>query len=598
VSEKETATLEVRNLRVSLAGTDVEVLSGVDFNVTKGHIFGLVGESGSGKSTLARALLGYSRRGLRITAGSVRLNGTDVLSLSPSELRRVRGRDISYVSQDPTSALSPGTRIGTQLRDALTAHPEAVASSEVSERLRQVLLDVKLEPSRSLLRSYPHQLSGGQQQRVVIAMAFACRPSVIVLDEPTTGLDVTTQRHVLETIRELCGTYGAGAVYVTHDLAVVAELTDHVAVMYSGLMIENGPTREVFVEYLHPYTQGLIGAAPSHLKTQRLTGIPGNVPQPGKRPTGCHFGPRCSFAIPECGSAVPDLVNAGGPDHAVRCIRAPEWKLSVAAKARVEDLLEDAEQTGAILRAEAISASYGRKQVLKDVSISIPNQSCVAVVGESGSGKTTLARCLVGLHDQFTGTVRFKDRPLAGSYKSRSDDEVKAIQYIFQNPYSSLNPRRTVSQILLQPMRRVFQDSPAQRSAKIDAVLSDVSLDPGVYRDKYPPALSGGEAQRVAIARALLLEPELLICDEITSSLDASVQATILELLRHLRSERGLSMLFISHNLALVRSIAETVAVLHDGTVVENGPVERVLDSPSDEYTALLFESAPRMEMS
>jgi peptide/nickel transport system ATP-binding protein len=367
--------------------------------------------------------------------------------------------------------------------------------------------------------------------------------------------------------------------------------------MYSGLIIESGTTREVFGKYLHPYTRGLISAAPTHDNIGRLTGIPGNVPQPGRRPGGCHFQPRCDFAVPECGNAIPDLVAVDGGDHEVRCIRALSWERSPGSTSSVGLEPPVADDDSALLAADAISAYYGPKRVLRDVSITVPRRSCVAVVGESGSGKSTLARCLVGMHTKFSGSLKFGGEELARSYRSRSKEQSRAIQYIFQNPYSSLNPRHTVGQILSQPLISLMQDPPSVRSAKVEVALADVSLDPRVYRDKYPIALSGGEAQRVAIARSLLVEPELLICDEITSSLDASVQATILELLRELTANRGLSLLFISHNLALIRSIANSVVVIHDGVVVESGNVEDVVERPSSQYTSQLFENAPRMEL-
>ena len=326
MSDGSNVLLDVRDLRVCIADSDIDIVGGVDLVVPRGSVFGLVGESGSGKSTLARALLGHARRGLKISSGSVLLKGTDLLTLNPAELRRVRGRDIAFVPQDPATALNPGARIGSQIRDVLTAHIEPGSPRDPRARMSQVLEEVKLDPDRSLLRAYPHQLSGGQQQRVAIAMAFACRPSIIVLDEPTTGLDVTTQRHVLETVLTLCENYGVGAVYVTHDLAVVAELATHVAVMYSGLIIESGTTREVFGKYLHPYTRGLISAAPTHDNIGRLTGIPGNVPQPGRRPGGCHFQPRCDFAVPECGNAIPDLVAVdGNPLEDITAVRRVIW---------------------------------------------------------------------------------------------------------------------------------------------------------------------------------------------------------------------------------------------------------------------------------
>jgi peptide/nickel transport system ATP-binding protein len=588
------AAVSVRDLRVVLAGTEVEVISGVSFAVPRGSVLGLVGESGSGKSTVARALLGYSRPGLHLAGGEVLVEGVDLLQQSPARLRGFRGRKIAYVPQNPGSALNPGLRIGTQLRETLDAHTESAHGQGTSDRIAEVLRDVQLDPEA--LRAYPHQLSGGQQQRVTLAMAFACRPAVIVLDEPTTGLDVTTQRHVLETVQSLCRAYGVGAVYVTHDLAVVSELADRVVVMYAGKVVESGPTDRLFTAPLHPYTQGLIMAAPSHWRSLALVGIPGSVPAPGRHPAGCSFSPRCHLAIAACTEDVPPLESVGDSDHLVRCIRASEWASAGprAPERRLRDEPVDA-SADLVLAVSRLDGFHGPKQVLRAVSFSVPRNECVAIVGESGSGKSTLAHCIVGLHSSYTGTVAFEGQHLAPRVRDRTHEQAQAIQYVFQNPHSSLNPRKNVGQILGQPLAQFFRPSRAEEIRRVGASLEEVALDPSAYLRKYPGELSGGEAQRVAIARALIVEPRLLICDEVTSSLDASVQAVIIELLHQLQRTRGLAMVFITHNLPLVRSVAHTVIVLHDGEIVERGPVVEVVERPSAPYTMQLFEDAPRL---
>jgi peptide/nickel transport system ATP-binding protein len=581
--------LEVTDLEVRVGQTGPEVVSEISFSVRAGEVLGLIGESGSGKTTVALALLGHVRSGLRIVSGEVCLDGADVLALSPGQLREARGAKVSYVPQDPSAALNPALRVGTQLTEALRVHPGVVDNP--AGRIAEVMSEVHLDASAEMLRRYPHQLSGGQQQRIGLAMAFACRPSLIVLDEPTTGLDVSTQRHVLDTVRGLCRSYGVAAVYVSHDLAVVSGLVSDVAVMYAGRIIELGRTSRLFGEPLHPYTRGLIGAVPSPDRAEVLTGIDGQQPRPGRRGTGCSFAARCGYVADSCLLLAPEPAVLDG--RTVRCLRVTEIRAEPAGRPAALPG-RPASRGAAVLSARGVSASYGDTAVLFDITLDVPPEACVAVVGESGSGKTTLARCIAGLHSNWTGEITFEGAALAPGARRRQKEVLQRVQYIFQNPYTSLNPRKTVGQLVAQPLEQ-FLDLPfKERSRRVGQVLDDVSLGRD-YLSRYPDQLSGGERQRVAIARALVAEPRLLVCDEVTSSLDVSVQAIIVGLLRRIQRERHLAMVFITHNLALVRSIAQSAVVLRNGAVVESGLVDQVLEHPADPYTMRLMEDVPKL---
>jgi peptide/nickel transport system ATP-binding protein len=586
---------EVTDLRIRLAGGGPRVVDGVSFTVGAGKLLGLVGESGSGKTTVALALLGHVRRGLEFEGGQVGLSGTDVLGASPKTLRRLRGAEVAYVPQDPASALNPGLKIHTQLTEGMRAHPDALAAKRLGApeaRLPEILDEVGLGDMPRLLEAYPHELSGGQQQRVALAMAFALRPRLIVLDEPTTGLDVSTQQRVLATVRQLCQSHGVAAVYVSHDLAVVANLADSLMVLYAGRTMESGPTTTVFDTPAHPYTQRLLRAIPSPERAAVLEAIPGEPPAPESRGVGCMFASRCSLVEPACReAAVPVLELPGG--HLVRCRRvSAATAASVPAAAPVH---APARPGAGLLEVADLSARYGSNQVLSEVNLTVPANQCVAVVGESGSGKTTLARCVVGMHGTWTGEVRLSEDVLARTAGKRPQAALQAVQYIFQNPYTALNPRATIASILDQPLRQCHPDmGRSERDDRIVTVLGDVALSSRFW-SRYPDQLSGGERQRVAIARALVVSPQVLVCDEITSALDVSVQATIVELLRRLQAEHGLSLLFITHNLALVRSIAQSVIVLSHGRVVESGPVEQVFERPSHPYTVGLMDDVPKL---
>lgn len=563
------------------------VVDDVSLTVSAGEVLGLVGESGSGKTTIALALLGHTRRGLRVAAGQVLLSDHDVLALPSEELRRLRGRQIAYVPQDPSSALNPAMRVGAQVEEALRVH--GFSTDDSQQRTAEVLGEVGIAADRDLLRKYPHQLSGGQQQRVALAMAFACRPRVIVLDEPTTGLDVTIQRQVLETVRRLCGTYGVAAVYVSHDLAVVDGIATRVAVAYAGRIVELGTPDQVFRDAVHPYTSGLVGSVPSPDQSEVLVGIPGQPPHVGGLPTGCAFAPRCARATDLCRSTRPVPVEVAG--RTVSCHHAGS---SVPVVSRPRIMAPRVAATSARLIVRDLHGFYGHREVLHGVDLDVEPKECVAVVGESGAGKTTLAQCIAGLNGTWSGSITLDGTALDPDVHQRDRDLLRRVQYVFQNPYLALNPRKTVRQIVREPFVHFFAPTRAEVDVEVERVLDQVAIPPA-YLDRYPDQLSGGQRQRVAIARAVIVRPEVLICDEITSALDVSVQAVIIEMLRQLQADHDLSLVFITHNLALVRSVAQRAVVLSDGRIVEQGTVDQILENPRDPYTQRLIGDMPKL---
>jgi peptide/nickel transport system ATP-binding protein len=587
-----TGGLVIEGLGVSLTGKPVDVVDDIDLVLKPGEVVGLVGESGSGKTTVGTSLLGYARAGAVISSGKVLLEDRDVLKMHWKQVRELRGEEIAYVPQDPASALNPSIRIGKQLVELQQLRGVGTAQSRL-KAAREGLAEVGLPNDDEFLRRYAHQLSGGQVQRVALAMAFLPKPKVLVLDEPTTGLDVTTQKMVLDTMAQLCRTYGVSALYVTHDLAVVANIADRVAVMYAGQIAELGPRDAIFANPSHPYTRALLDSIPHLSQARALKGIPGRTPSPGTRPDGCRFNDRCTFAIDACRASVPELRTVA-PEHEVRCIRVGEigvWDINLGT---VPDADPDRARD-VILSVEGLDVFYGRKQVVHDVSFDLAKGEVVALVGESGSGKTTISRSVGGLHKDWTGTLTFEGRTLATSARKRSAEDRRRMQYIFQNPYLSLNPRLTIEQIIRRPMELFGLAKGKAATDRVVDLMGQVAL--GSQMLHYQASrLSGGERQRVAIARALAAEPDVMICDEITSALDVSVQGSIVELLEGLRQERGISMLFVTHNLALVRSIAARVEILQAGRVVEAGPVVTVMESPREDYTRTLLSNSPRID--
>ncbi len=586
--------LTVDRLRVELE-SGAPIVDNLSFSVYRGEILGLVGESGSGKTTTALAVLGYCRPGVRIAGGSVSLEGRELLGLGGSELRRLRGGVVSYIPQDPSSSLNPSLRVHEQVAQIVKSHD---TKGGVNELVRDVLERVHLPSDRSFQKRFPHQLSGGQQQRVTIAMALVCSPSLVVLDEPTTGLDVITQAHILREISRLRDETGVSMIYVSHDLAVVGAIADRIAVMYAGSIVEEGPTATVLTRPRHPYAHGLLSSAPDHVVARRLRGIPGVAVGVGERPQGCAFAPRCPQRTPRADAEMPPLEEIA-PGHRVRCF---EWQLTpeVVPESPIDGRALSV-RGSPLLIVDGLQATHTTKTgtitAASDVSFAIEPGEVLALVGESGSGKTTIARCIAGLHSPDSGELLFRDRPLAATAKARPTETRRLIQIVFQNPYESLNPRRRVVEQLVRPAQQLRGLGHAAATREARGLLEQVRL-PRALADQYPPELSGGERQRVAIARALIARPELLICDEITSALDTSVQAAILELLIQLQAELELALLVISHDLGVVASIASRVLVLERGAVCEEGRIDAILARPERPYTRALLEAAPTLPSS
>ncbi len=578
------AALQVEGLRVEL-DNGADVIEHIDFNLAAGEILGLVGESGSGKTTLATALLAHARRGARIKGGQVRVAGTDLLALDGEALRRARGGLIGYVAQDPALALNPAIRIGKLLLETLQAHEPGLAREAREQRLQHTLAAVGLPGDGEFLRRFAHQLSGGQQQRVMLALAFVLKPKLIVLDEPTTALDVGTRAHILQTVRRLCKEQGVAAVYVSHDLGVIKDLVDRVMVMYAGRIVEVASRERLFERPGHPYTLGLLAAIPEVGRQRVLRAIAGHAPAPGQRPSGCAFAPRCPRRSAACSAIEPALQVLDGTQQ-VACLHPQRGAVPEEQAVPVRLL---AQARTPLLELRGLNLSYDR-QVLFDLSLDVQRGECLAVVGESGSGKTSLARTLAGLGDGGVGQLRFAGQPLSLVARQRAAATRHRIQYIFQNPYRALNPRQTVGQCLQAPLEHFFGLKGGACRERIDAVLARVAL-PAETAGKYPHHLSGGERQRVAIARALVCEPEVLICDEVTSALDVSVQAAILALLRELQEE-GMTLVFVTHDLGVVRAIADRIVVVKDGRIIEQGACDEVLDRPQSAYVEGLVAQA------
>lgn len=586
--------VRVKGLKINLPqGGDI--VDEVSFDIAKGEVLGLVGESGSGKTTVGMALLGYARGGARIAGGEVWLNTpqgpVNILVYEGAALRRLRGAAVAYVPQDAASALNPALTLEVQLTEVLDAHISDISAAERDQRIREVMADVGLPSDAAFLNRYPHQLSGGQQQRIGIAMAIILRPALIVLDEPTTGLDVSTQNRILTLVRKLCDVYHIGALHVTHDLSVISALADRLMVMYSGRVIELGNVADVFNRPHHPYTQALFCAVPELGARSRLVAISGAPARPGQRPNGCFFAPRCSLADGGCQTGRPNLTICE-PFHEVACFKS--GRTATPAPQHLPDPAPLTTQP--IFEVEDLKVRYGPVPVLKGVNFSVYEGECLAIVGESGSGKSTMSRSLVGLVKGAGRGLRFRGSPLHPNARRRSRMERQKIQYIFQSPFNSLNPRHTIASILGLVYDTFHSGSASDRQKACIRVLNMVGL-PTHALALYPDEMSGGERQRASIARALLSEPDILVCDEVTSALDVSVQAAIVNLLKKLMEEQGLTIIFVTHDLALVRNIAHRVLVLENGVVAELGPVGEVIDTPRHPYAQELVRNAQKSDL-
>jgi peptide/nickel transport system ATP-binding protein len=576
----------------------------VSFSLAPSEVLGLVGESGCGKSTVATALLGHVAPTARVVGGQVRLGDESLFDLPPPQLAQYRGRRIGFVPQNPATALSPNRRVGAQLAEVVLHHGAASTREQALALAREQFALVGLPHPDDLLGRYPHELSGGQQQRVCIAIAVSCRPELLVLDEPTTGLDVTTQARIVDLLNELRARSGVAMLYVTHDLGLLSQIADRVGVMYAGKLVEIAPNERLFAAPRHPYSHALIASVPSidqpALGGHRLRGLL----QRRELPPGCPFFPRCDSAEPSCAER-PQRLERAGPEHRVACQRWPQiLPLGVESAPAPSDATATAGPPGGLIELQNVRLAYGasgrwrnllrrsRAPVVDDLSLAIAPAEIFALVGESGSGKSTIARAVSGLLDPQSGRMRFREQSLQGSLRRRALDIKREIQYVFQNPDASLNPRESIGSVLARPLRLYFPTGRAEARRRIADGLRDVRLDPS-YGARYPDQLSGGERQRVAIARALVARPALILCDEVLSALDVSVQANIIDLLARLRRETGVAILFISHDLAVVRHLADRTGVLFAGTLVECGQTATLFEPPFHPYTEELLLAIP-----
>jgi peptide/nickel transport system ATP-binding protein len=604
----ERALLEFHDVRVSYftrAG-EVSVLPGLSFRLGAGEALGLVGESGCGKSTVALAIVRYLGRAGQVVGGRILFEGRDMATLGPDELRALRGRSVAMVYQDPMASLNPVMTVGRQLMEVPMIH-EGASAETARARALGMLREVRLGDPEAMLERYPHQLSGGQQQRIVIAMALVAEPALLILDEPTTGLDVTVEAAVLDLVRELRRRHRSAILFISHNLATVATVCDRVGVMYRGELVEEGAVGQIFTDPRHPYTRGLLGCLPTVGRDTRgaaLVPIPGQIESALGRPPGCGFARRCAHVERgRCTSGNIPLVTIDGQgDHRVRCVRTAE--LGRWTRPHTDAAPGNAEASGEpVLATHHLSKSYrprrglfgGRQAVraLEDVDLVVPRRRTLAIVGESGCGKSTLAKVLSGLETATDGGVTL-DGVEVGQLPvdARRPDLKRKLQMIFQNPDSTLNPSHSVGYAIRRALTRLHGQRGGDTPAAVARLLEVVRLSPEMALRK-PRQLSGGEKQRVAIARALAGNPAVIIADEPVSALDVSVQAAIINLLNDIQADHGTTLIFISHDLAVVRYVADDVAVMYLGTVVESGPGANVFAPPWHPYTEALLSAVP-----
>jgi peptide/nickel transport system ATP-binding protein len=606
--------LNIENLTIAYqqGGQWLDAVRDVSFSINAGETYGLVGESGSGKTTIVLAVMRYLGQNGKVRQGKIELDGRDLLALSETEMRRVWGEKITMVPQNPQSSLNPSIRIGEQISETLRFH-KGLNKSAARERSLELLKMVHLADPERVAASFPHQISGGMQQRVMIAMALSTEPLMLILDEPTTSLDVTTQAVILDLVKELIQGRQTAGLYVTHNLGVVAQVCDRVAVLYAGDLVEDAGTIDLYRRPLHPYTQGLLDSVPLLGETKnkvQLRAIAGQIPPLGKRPTGCVFVSRCPIAIDICRER-PSLFDPD-PSRRSRCHR---WGEILSGEVDPRQPASDGQQNGAnkkddqisILNLEDVQVHFPVSRSLDEfvrrqparkvravdgVSLELQRGRTLGLVGESGSGKTTIARAVAGLVEKTGGTIDLLEMQLPASLSKRNLDVLRHLQMVFQNPEEALNPYLTVGESLRRPLVTLLGKSHKEADEQVAELLKAVSLPPS-YTQRLPEQLSGGEKQRVAIARAFASNPDLLICDEPVSSLDVSVQASILNLLNDLQAEHGSSMLFISHNLAVVGYLADEIAVIYLGNLMEVARSEDLFELPHHPYTEALLSAIP-----
>ncbi len=603
--------LEIENLSISFFTRLREIPAVMDFScrVMAGEAMGLVGESGCGKSTVALAVMRDLGVNGRIVGGSIRFKGRDLTNMGQEELRSLRGSEIAMIYQEPMASLNPAMKIGAQLAEVPMIH-EGMAKAEAWALARQLVADVRLPDPDRILNAYPHQLSGGQQQRIVIAMALMSKPALLILDEPTTALDVTVEAGIVDLVGDLASKYGTSMLFISHNLGLVMEVCDRITVMYSGEAVETGDIKDVFDRMRHPYTQALFRSIPlpGADKTERpLRAIPGNFPLPHERPAGCNFGPRCDyFTAGRCDATEIAMAPVGGDNrHDSRCLRFDEidWDAPLAAgkqhqKGAIGEVVLRMDDVRKYYEVSASSLfSGGDTKVVKaneTLSFDAREGETLAIVGESGCGKSTFAKVLMGLETATAGNIMLFDENVQSTpIQARNTDTVSSLQMVFQNPFDTLNPSMTVGRQIIRALE-IFGvgDSDAARRERMLELLDLVKL-PREFATRMPRQLSGGQKQRVGIARAFAGNAKVVIADEPVSALDVSVQAAVTELLMDIQRKNGTTLLFISHDLSIVRYLSDRVLVMYLGHVVELGTTDQVFAPPYHPYTEALLSAVP-----
>jgi peptide/nickel transport system ATP-binding protein len=596
---------------IRLKYSTVHAVDGVSFSIEAGETLGVVGESGCGKTMTALSIMNLLPTGGRVTGGSIHLDGTEITGLSEEMMRTIRGNEIGMIFQDPLTSLNPTMTVGHQIAEAVRLHRE-VSKEQALERAAEVLDLVGLPRAKERINEYPHQFSGGMRQRVMIAMALACEPKLLIADEPTTALDVTIQKQILELIDDLRRRLGMAVILVTHDLGVIAGRADRVAVMYAGKTAETTGTSTLYANPRHPYTEALFQALPDKAAEtrERLYSIPGMPPDLTNPPVGCRFAPRCRYVQDRCRAEEPTL-RGETPEHVFACFfpvglrKREDLKISAPPPAREIATLVAPRANGQVLLAAehlvkdfpatsgtVLQRRIGAVSAVADVSFAIRNGETLGLVGESGCGKTTIGRLIVGLERPTGGAIMYGDRDLVRSRGHEYRRQRRAIQYMFQDSYASLDPRMRAGAILREPLEVQGVGSRRDRDKRVEEMLGHVGL-PQTAVERYPHEFSGGQRQRLGFARALMLSPTLIVADEPVSALDVSIQAQVLNLMRELQREMGLTYLFISHDLTVVRYLSNTIGVMYLGKLVEVGPADELYLTPAHPYTRGLIDSAP-----
>jgi len=612
-NNSDTPVLEISNLNISYAIETgyLDAVRNVSLRIGQGESYGLVGESGSGKTTLARGVVRYLPSNGHIRGGRIVLNGTNLFDLSEAEMRHVWGAKIGMVHQSPSTSVNPAIVVGEQIAEVARMHL-GMPKAEAWRKALEMLIQVGMPDPEAVAKRYAHQLSGGMLQRVLIATTLTTNPQLLIMDEPTTDLDVTTEAVILDLIQELMRQYHSAVLYITHNLGVVARICDRVGVMYAGELMEEGPIREVFKQALHPYTLGLLGCVPridAGKHEIELHTIPGYIPRLDELPEGCVFAPRCAVAEEKCRRERPPLIEVA-PGHLTACwkwadLQRPPSALVSQRQAIPRVVAPDEEAP--LLEATDVKKyfrAFGREipflsgrrtsvvRAVDDISIGVRKGFTLGIVGESGCGKTTLARCICGLEEPTAGEIRLEGQKLSPMVTKRPRSMLKNLQMVFQNPDASLNPQHTVAGIVGRPLLLLSGVRKGEIVERVIELLRSVHL-PESYLNRLPHELSGGEKQRVAIARAFAVDPMLMVCDEPISSLDVSVQASLMNLLVELQRSKGAAYLFISHDLAAVRYISDWIAVVYLGRLWEVGSAKDVFAPPYHPYTEALLSAIP-----